>query len=185
MINTLNDLRKVLAKEKPFYFCAYTTRSQKRYCRFSHQHQYELWRYVRLLRTTEYLLNSHGCRFLKMICFYLLERRRNNLGNKLGICLNQNVVEEGFMIDHIGTITINPQARIGKNFHIHGNVCVGRGHGKVCPIIGDNVDVGWGAIICGDIRIADGVIVGANSVVNKSIDVPNSVWAGVPAHRIR
>lgn len=49
--------------------------------------------------------------------------------------------------------------------------------------IGNNVNIGWNAIIMPNVTIGDNVIVGAGSIVTK--DIPsNTVWAGVPAKKI-
>ena len=48
------------------------------------------------------------------------------------------------------------------------------------PIIGNNVDIGAGAVLLGHIRVGDGAVIGANSVVLK--DVPDGALAvGAPA----
>lgn len=44
--------------------------------------------------------------------------------------------------------------------------------------------VGVGAIILGDVTIADGVAIGANAVVNKSVTEENIAVAGVSAKKI-
>lgn len=49
--------------------------------------------------------------------------------------------------------------------------------------IGDNVFIGRGSIITRNVVIGDNVIIGAGSVVTKNCD-SNSVYAGVPAHKI-
>ena len=55
-------------------------------------------------------------------------------------------------------------------------------HGR--PRIGRRVDIGCGAVILGAIKVGDGAVIGANSVVTK--DVPlNAVVGGVPAKVIR
>lgn len=47
------------------------------------------------------------------------------------------------------------------------------------PIIGNNVEVGFGAVIIGKVKI------GANSVVTNSFIEPNITIAGVPAKKIK
>ena len=49
------------------------------------------------------------------------------------------------------------------------------------PVIGDNVFIGFGAAIIGDVHIADGVAIGANAVVVKDITHPNVTIGGIPA----
>ncbi len=186
MIQTKEDLFKCLKIEKDWYWQNYPTLKRRLFFRFTKQHGYELWRYVRLLRICEYLLNSNGGNPFKTLALWWYERRRNRLGNRLGICITPNVFDEGLFIDHIGSIIINPNARVGKYCHIHGDCCVGNtGFSNGTPVLGDNVDIGWGAIIRGDITIANKVKIGANAVVTKSIEEPRSTWAGVPARRIK
>lgn len=85
-----------------------------------------------------------------------------------------------------GGIVINSNAIIGDNVKFHGNNCVGNnGLNEKAPIIGNNVDIGFGAVIIGDIRLANNIIVGANSVVTKSFDEENVVIAGNPAKIIK
>lgn len=83
-------------------------------------------------------------------------------------------------------IIVNQFVQIGDNVEFHGNNCVGN-NGKdleKCPRIGNNVDVGYGATIIGDITIADNIIIGANSLVNKSFEEEGIIIAGVPAKKI-
>ena len=53
------------------------------------------------------------------------------------------------------------------------------------PYIGKNVRIGSGARILGDIRIADNVVIGANSVVTQDILQDGAVVVGIPAKVIR
>ncbi len=82
-------------------------------------------------------------------------------------------------------VVIHQRAVIGKNVTISQQVTIGGKSGKVgVPVIGDDVYLGAGAKILGDIKIGNRVVVGANSVVVK--DVPDdAVVAGVPARVIR
>jgi serine O-acetyltransferase len=53
------------------------------------------------------------------------------------------------------------------------------------PIIGNNVYIGPGSKLFGDITIADNVKIGANSVVNKSILQNGATAVGIPAKIIK
>lgn len=83
----------------------------------------------------------------------------------------------------IGGIVVNPLVKIGKNCNLSQGVTIGqlnRGIKKGVPVIGNNVYIGPGAKVIGNIKIGDNVAIGANSVVVD--DVPNnSVVIGVPA----
>ena len=92
------------------------------------------------------------------------------------------VVGRNFVIDHFGGIIISGYAKFGDNCRLRDGVVVGlrRVEEKCAPIIGNNVDIGSGAKLLGQIRIGDNVLIGANAVV--LCDVPdNSVAVGVPA----
>ena len=85
-------------------------------------------------------------------------------------------------IDHGMGVVIGETSIIGDNVTLYQGVTLG-GTGKQKtkrhPSIGDNVVVGAGAKILGDITIGDNSYIGANAVVIK--DVPaNSTIVGVP-----
>ena len=85
-------------------------------------------------------------------------------------------------LGHHGPVVINQNSRIGKNCNIAQNVTIGmenRGPRKGCPIIGDKVWIGAGAVIVGKIQIGDDVLIAPNSFVN--CDIPShSVVFGNP-----
>jgi serine O-acetyltransferase len=88
----------------------------------------------------------------------------------------------GFFIDHGTGVVIGGTAIIGENVTIYQGVTLGGTslqHTKRHPTLGNNVTVGSGAAILGDITIGDNAKIGANSVVVK--DVPaNSTVVGIP-----
>lgn len=89
-------------------------------------------------------------------------------------------------IAHYGTIVVSPKAKIGKFCRIHACTNIGASAGKTsAPNIGDNVYIGPGAIIFGDISIANNVTIGANATVNKSCSAENVVLAGTPAKIVK
>jgi len=91
-------------------------------------------------------------------------------------------IGEGFYIGHHGTIIINAKAKIGTNCNISPGVTIGqanRGKLKGYPTIGNNVWIGTGAVIVGNITIGSNVLIAPNSFVN--VDVPdNSLVLGNP-----
>lgn len=91
-------------------------------------------------------------------------------------------IGRNFIIDHFGGIVVSGYAKFGDNCRIRNGVVVGLKNVEniAAPIIGDNVDIGAGAKVLGDIKIGNNVIIGANAVVIS--DVPdNSIAVGVPA----
>lgn len=142
-------------------------------------------RYLKYLRKQEYYINTCGSnKFKKFLALYY-ERKKHKLGNMLGFYIGPNCCEKGLTLFHHGTVIVNPNAQINENCKFHGNNCVGNnGKSDVCPVIGRNVDVGFGAIIIGDVIIADDIKIGANAVVNKSFTEPGITIAGVPAKKV-
>lgn len=108
---------------------------------------------------------------------------------------------------HITGVEIHPAAQIGKHFFIDhamgvvigettivGDNCVlyqgvtlggtGNETGKRHPTLGNNVMVGAGTIVLGDIYVGDNVKVAAGSVVVHDVPAGTTV-AGNPAHVVR
>lgn len=88
----------------------------------------------------------------------------------------------GLYIGHQGGIFINEQVIIGKNCNLSHQVTIGvsrRGERAGVPAIGDNVYIGPGAKIFGQIKVGNNAAIGANCVVTH--DVPeNAVVVGIP-----
>ena len=88
----------------------------------------------------------------------------------------------GLYLGHAYNITINPNAKIGKNCNIHKGVVIGqvnRGKRKGTPVIGNQVWIGINAAIVGSVTICDDVLIAPNSFVNVDIP-PHSVVFGNP-----
>ncbi len=89
---------------------------------------------------------------------------------------------KNFIIDHFGGIVISGYATFGDNCRIRNGVVVGLKNieEKIAPQIGNNVDIGAGAKLLGNIKIGNNVNIGANAVVLT--DIPdNAIAVGVPA----
>lgn len=91
-------------------------------------------------------------------------------------------IGKGFFIDHGMGVVIGETAIIGDDVTLFQGVTLGgtgKETGKRHPTIGNNVVIGAGAKVLGNIVIGDNVNVGANAVVIR--DVPNdSTVVGVP-----
>lgn len=87
-----------------------------------------------------------------------------------------------FFIDHGMGVVIGETTVIGDDVLLYQGVTLGGTglqKGKRHPTIGNNVVVGAGAKILGNITIGDGSYIGANAVVTKDVP-PNSTVVGVP-----
>ncbi len=91
-------------------------------------------------------------------------------------------IGRNFVIDHFGGIVVSGYAKFGDDCRIRNGVTVGLGRVSepIAPVIGNNVDIGAGAKVLGNIRIGNNVAIGANAVVIR--DVPDDhIAVGVPA----
>ena len=91
-------------------------------------------------------------------------------------------IGKGLFIDHGMGVVVGETAIIGDNVLLYQGVTLGGTgleQGKRHPTIGNNVVIGGGAKVLGNITVGDNSYIGANAVVIK--DVPaNSTVVGVP-----
>jgi len=143
------------------------------------------WKFQKALRKIEYIYNCKTNNLSKLY-YYYLEYKFRKLSIQLGFSIPKNVFGPGLAIVHYGTIIVNDKARVGKNCRIHACTNIGASGGNPeAPQIGDNVYIGPGTSIFGDIKIGNGIAIGANSTVNKSFEENNIMIAGSPAKKIR
>ena len=127
----------------------------------------------------------HNTKKGRVWSFYKLSTkyRFKSIGKKLGFSIPMNVFGPGLCLPHFGNIIISHHAKIGENCRVHVVVNIGAGHNQPeqAPILGNNCYIGPGAKLFGGIVLANGVIIGANAVVNKSFNDENIILVGMPA----
>lgn len=164
-------MNEILAYEKKLYF-----KSKMDYLTswITHEDNYLIWKYVKYLRMEEAAPN-------KLVAYYW-RRKKNDLGAKLGLTIYVNTCAKGLHIWHHGALVISGDAKLGENCTFHGQCCIGNdGKTEAAPVIGNNVEIGAGAMIIGGITIADNVKIGAGAVVVKSCLEEGATLVGVPA----
>ena len=96
-------------------------------------------------------------------------------------------IGRGLFIDHGMGVVIGETAVLGKNVTLFQGVTLGgtgKERGKRHPTIGDNVVVGAGAKVLGNITVGRDAMIGANAVVIR--DVPDGATVvGVPGRIVR
>jgi len=142
------------------------------------------WEFLKCLRRLEYCENVIKKVPWGILIWFITKSQFRKLSVKLGYSIPINVFGPGLSLPHRGNIIVNPNTKIGDNCRIHVGVNIGAHHDKA-PKIGNNVYIGPGAIIFGDIEIADNVSIGANATVNKSILESHTVVAGTPAKIVK
>jgi len=183
------SFKRSLANEKDNYRKAFSKRDWI-IASLTRDPQYQLWRYHKRMRIAGYYyeqfkskcgISRLGYAFL----YFIAKLRRNTIGNKLSIDIREQSFGEGLIIYH-NNIIVNGWAKVGKNCKLHGNNVIGNnGLDRNAPLIGDNVDIGNGAIIIGNVQIANNITIGAGAVVTKSCMKEGETLVGVPAKPIR
>ena len=91
-------------------------------------------------------------------------------------------IGDGFFIDHGMGVVIGETAEIGRNVTLYHGVTLGGttwNKGKRHPTIEDDVIIGAGASVLGNIRVGRNSKIGSGSVVNREVP-PNSTVVGIP-----
>lgn len=162
---------------------SYSSKDLYRYCGKNDLKSFlKIWYYEQAYRYIFYyrIIRAKGKKsFSGLVARYFMRK----LSYKLGIQISHEVnIGEGFYIGHFGAIVINPLAVIGKNCNIAPGVTIGqanRGSKKGVPVIGNHVWIGTNAVIVGNIKIGDDVLIAPGSYVN--FDVPDhSIVVGNP-----
>lgn len=160
----------------------------KRYCTTNHFRE-KIVAYCQIpgakwafwFRTVRFLRELRGLHLLYWLSLFKYRR----VCVKYGYDISSKMIQcrEGMKISHFSGIVIGGDVQMGANITIRQGVTIGT-NGRGCPVIGDNVDIGAGAIIIGPITVGNNVVIGAGAVVTH--DVPDSVViVGNPAKVIK
>lgn len=97
------------------------------------------------------------------------------------------IVGKNLFIDHGSGVVIGQTTVIGDNVVIYQGVTLGgtgKDVGKRHPNIGNNVVIGCGAKVLGNINIGNNVKIGAGSVVLDDV-IDGSTVVGIPSKKVR
>ncbi|MGO4927782.1 acyltransferase [Fundicoccus sp. Sow4_F4] len=154
-----------------------------------------------LLKSFSFEIGSR-CQFEKVK--FLAEKNTIKIGEKVIIFRKTELcATEKFPVKIGSNVFINQQCLIRPGTTIGDNVAIGpkcnlitdgheigsplrrAGNATYSPIeIGNGCWIGAGVTILGGVKIGNGTVVGAGSLVNSNLE-PNTLYAGVPAKRIR
>lgn len=185
-INNREQLKAINDYEERVYFGPDGINPEKR---FRGSFRVYALKYLNTLRKYEYLcaVRDHAANSLQKGILSqrikLCDRKKNRLSLRTQLDLVPNRIERGVRLCH-PNIVLN--GFVGEDCVFHGNNVLGNkqtGSNDV-PRLGARVDVGVGAIVIGDVFIADDCVIGAGAVVTRSFPVPGTVVAGVPAKEI-
>ena len=157
--DSIDNFYKRAFKSKKHYLCCKLLRNQS-YLRYRLYYCYCMYK------------KNINKRFKKAFWY----SKYSNLSIKLNVMINGDgdFFLESFYFEHFNVV-INQKAVIGKGLLCVGNNCIGS-NDDGAPTIGNNVVLGYGAIVLGNISIADNCIIGAGAIITKSITEPGSTW---------
>ena len=128
-----------------------------------------------LYRLSSYCLNSNKIYLILFFPIYVFYRFYTEfiLGMELPA---QIIAGTGLRIYHGHSLVVHAATKIGARCTLRQCVTIGNkmnkeGYSTGAPTIGDDVEIGVGAVIIGEISIGNRVKVGAGTIVNK--DVPD------------
>lgn len=148
--------------------------------------RYIIWIFQKNMRYADYYRNrKDGNKILNAILYLIYCRLRNKMGEKLGLDFVGYNIPNGLQLYH-PNIVINNRAHIGENLHLYGeNVIGNNGKTSECPTIGNNVMMGAGAKVFGNVVIADDIRIGAGAIVISSFTEKGITIGGIPARKIK
>lgn len=188
-IKSKQDLKNCLDFERKQY-CEYMYKNRKDYCLglIRSECVMQIMKWQAISRKTDYydyVYHTKGG-MLNLIKYIWYMRRKNKIGNKYGLEVCTALTGKGLLIYHLNNV-VNGNSDIGENCHIHGTVVIGNAgpHSGKCPKIGDNVMIGAGAKIIGDITIGNNIKIGAGATVVNSFTEDGITIGGVPARKLK
>jgi serine O-acetyltransferase len=124
-------------------------------------------KFITIFRLTQYYRRKNR------LLFYFFFLWLRNLKVKYGFDISYRTqIGKGFYIGHFGNIVIHGDTIIGENCNISQGITIGvsnYGDKIGVPILGNNVFLGPGSCIFGNITVGNNVTIGANAVVIDSI----------------
>ena len=116
--------------------------------------------------------SGRGIHTLKRKFYYYLEHICDRL-NAWNTINYSPLAEVGRYVEFANTmcIGIGHDTKIGSHCHISARVGIGEKNGKY-PVIGDNVYIGTGALILGDVKVGNNVTIGTQTLIIK--DIPDN-----------
>jgi len=135
-------------------------------------HWWDTWQFPiigwqRTLRRAEYVTNTRtGKLWLPYVLLWKAFFLRRSIRLNLEIPLH--VFGPGLTVPHFANIVVNPSARVGANCRIHPGALIGESKDK-CPVIGDDVYIGNGAVLIGGVTVGNRVKIGPHALVRESL----------------
>lgn len=133
-------------------------------------------KYIALFR------KAQSCSFKPLKLYYTVKLKLMSYKTHIQIPARTQI-GEGFYIGHTGRVVVNPDAVLGKNMNISTGVTIGyenRGKRKGAPVFDGDCWIGTNAVVVGNVRIGEDVMIAPLTFVNFDVP-PHSIVIGNPA----
>ncbi len=152
--------------------------------RIQHYNHDKYWKYRKIVTDSNYKKSK----FVKYVMLHYIKKCDAYNNASFGTDINGGAQFDNppYLPHGLNGIIVSHYAKIGKNCSIFQQVTIGEDlkTANVAATIGDNVLIGAGAKIIGNVFIGNNVKIGANAVVVD--DVPdNCTVVGVPARIVK
>lgn len=128
--------------------------------------------FIYIFRLGQYFYFNKNKNKIFKFNFYLARIFMKTFINKNNHIPLETIIKEGIKFPHFIGIIISGHAKIGSNCTILHGVTIGTDDFKdslKAPVIGNNVFLGAGCKIIGNVKIGDNTKVGANAVITKNV----------------
>ncbi len=171
-----NTISKDIIKQsiKYFYKRAFDDSFKRFFVSFLiKDHSY--YRYKLYLHYSKMMYRKNKRLFYKFL-YIISTIKYKRISLKINVQINTDYYIQNFYFMH-NNVIVNKKSIIGKNATFVGNNCLGLEKNEA-PKLGDNVELGYGAIILGGVHIANNVHIGANAIITKDILEEGAVVVG-------
>lgn len=148
--------------------------------RIQHYNPKKYWRY-----RAKVIDNKYKNKIMKYYYLYYIKKCDAFNNASIGTDINRGAhFSSPPKLPHgLNGIIVSYFAKIGDNCVIRQQVTIAQKNNK-SAVIGNNVVIGAGAKIIGNVKIGDNAVIGANAVVTHDVE-SNTVVGGVPAKVIK
>ena len=135
--------------------------------------------FLATMRKLDYYTSKEGGVNRLLLAYY--RNKYKKLEVRLGFSIDPRVFGYGLVMPHHGTIVVGEGNKIGNYAVLHTSTCITE-QGKQ---IGNGLYLSAGVKMTHSITLGNGISIGANSLVNKSIQEDNCLVVGTPAKKIK
>lgn len=120
-------------------------------------------------RSVKYCFWYRLCRARFFLLRFVAKRMHNFLSDRYSIQIQWDTkIGYGLFLGHHMCVVVNHSAVLGNNVNLSQFTTIGANEGRAA-VVGDNVYIGPGVCIVGNVQIGEGATIGAGAVVTRDV----------------